>query len=209
MENSAVLLTAINNMNLVDYPNPPELGELDCLVKIGAVGICGSDVHYWQHGRIGDYVVEKPMVIGHESAGTIMKCGKGVVGLKPGDRVSLEPGVPCSSCLQCNRGKYNLCPEIKFFATPPVHGSLTKYINHPARFCFLLPSNVSLEEGAMCEPLSVGVYACSEKINVEEGSKVIIFGAGPIGKNTINLYLILFYYNISFLMKYMTYNRSV
>jgi len=145
-----------------------------------AVGICGSDVHYWTHGRIGDFVVKAPMIIGHESAGQVVEVGPGVTHVKAGDRVTLEPGVPCRACSHCRSGKYNLCPDIEFFATPPVHGSLATYVVHAADYVYKLPENVTFEEGAMCEPLSVGVYSC-QRSHVEPGNRIAILGAGPIG----------------------------
>ncbi|XP_033226375.1 sorbitol dehydrogenase-like [Belonocnema kinseyi] len=147
---------------------------------MGCVGICGSDVHYLVNGRIGDFIVKEPMIIGHESSGTIAKLGNNVNNLKVGDRVAIEPGVPCRTCSFCKEGRYNLCKDIVFLATPPVHGSLRKYYKHAADFCFKLPEHVSLEEGALLEPLSVGVHAC-KRANIGIGSKVLILGAGPIG----------------------------
>jgi L-iditol 2-dehydrogenase len=124
------------------------------------------------------------MVIGHESAGRIDKVGPDVTSLKEGDNVAIEPGVPCRSCSYCLRGRYNLCPDMKFFATPPVDGSLALYINHPADFCFKLPPTLSLDEGAFCEPLSVGVHACN-RAGVSFGKTVLVLGCGPIGLVTI------------------------
>jgi len=158
----------------------PALKANEVLVRMKNVGICGSDVHYWTHGRIGDFVVHKPMVLGHESAGIIEAIGTEVHHLKPGDRVALEPGVPCGTCQFCLKGRYNLCRDIQFLATPPVDGSLATYHIHHASFAFKLPTNVSTEEGALCEPLSVGLHACS-RANVILGSSVLITGAGPIG----------------------------
>lgn len=178
--NRAAVLFAQDDLRVVDDYPMPELAPTDVLVRIKAVGICGSDVHYWTHGRIGDFVVTSPMVIGHESAGVVAAVGEQVDGLAKGDRVALEPGVPCRRCSHCKRGTYNLCAEMKFFATPPVHGSLATFVRHPADFCFKLPDAVSLEEGAMCEPLSVGVHAC-RRGGVAAGSTLLILGAGPIG----------------------------
>lgn len=144
------------------------------------VGICGSDVHYWTHGAIGDFVVRAPMVLGHESAGIVSEVGEGVNTLKIGDRVAIEPGVPCRRCDYCRTGDYNLCPDMKFCATPPVDGSLARYYTHDSDFCFKLPDHVTLEEGALLEPLSVGVHACN-RAGVRMGSKVLVCGAGPIG----------------------------
>ncbi|KAB7503440.1 Sorbitol dehydrogenase [Armadillidium nasatum] len=144
------------------------------------VGICGSDVSYLTKGRIGDFIVKAPMIIGHESAGIVAKCGSAVKNLKPGDRVAIEPGVPCRYCEFCKSGRYNLCPDVVFLATPPVHGNLMRYYKHAADFCFKLPDHVSTEEGAMLEPLSVAVHACN-RANISLGCKVLVCGAGPIG----------------------------
>jgi len=183
--NTAWVLQTIQDAQLQPFP-APEISNDEVLVEIRRVGICGSDVHYWQHGRIGDFVCCAPMVLGHESSGVVAEVGENVTDLAPGDRVALEPGVPCEECKQCLSGKYNLCPEIRFFATPgphdePGHGSLARYVAHPAKWCFKLPESVSLEEGAFCEPLSVGVYACEQKAKIQQGDSVVIFGAGPIG----------------------------
>ncbi|KAJ0042711.1 hypothetical protein Pint_17365 [Pistacia integerrima] len=148
----------------------------------------------FQTMRCADFVVKEPMVIGHECAGIIEEVGSEVKTLVPGDRVALEPGISCWRCNLCKEGRYNLCPEMKFFATPPVHGSLANQVNenatfltivvHPADLCFKLPENVSLEEGAMCEPLSVGVHAC-RRANIGPETNVLIMGAGPIGLVTL------------------------
>jgi len=177
--NVAAVLEKTNVMHLKEIPYPSTPGPNEVIVKMKAVGICGSDVHYWTHGAIGDFVVKSPMVIGHESAGQIVAVGPGV-SLQPGDRVTLEPGYPCRTCSYCREGTYNLCPEMTFFATPPVDGSLTTYVKHPADYCYKLPDNVSYEEGAMCEPLSVGVYAC-RRCDVQPQTTILIEGSGPIG----------------------------
>lgn len=161
----------------VDIPDP---GPDQVLVKTKAVGICGSDVHYYVEGRIGPYIVDQPLILGHETAGVIEAVGKNVTHLKKGDRVALEPGVPCGCTDFVKRGLYNLCPSIQFFATPPVHGTFAEYFVHDANFTFKLPDNVSFEEGAICEPLSVGIHAVRQG-NVGLGSRVLIMGAGPIG----------------------------
>ncbi len=154
------------------------------LLRMACVGICGSDVHYWQHGRIGHFVLTSPMVIGHEAAGVVVSCGKNVKNLVPGDRVAIEPGVPCRTCADCKRGEYNLCKDIFFCATPPDDGNLTRYYTHAADFCHKLPNHVSLEEGALLEPISVAVQAC-KRAGITLGSKVLITGAGPIGLVTM------------------------
>jgi len=179
MANTAVVLKSINDIQLEQRPIPkPKSNEV--LVAIKTVGICGSDVHYWTHGRIGDFIVNSPMVLGHESSGVVEEVGSAVLNLKKGDRITLEPGVPCRSCDYCKEGRYNLCAEIQFMATPPVDGSLVNFFVHPADFCYKLPDHVSFNEGALCEPLSVGIHACN-RAHVGLGSKVLIMGAGPIG----------------------------
>ncbi|XP_021765205.1 sorbitol dehydrogenase-like [Chenopodium quinoa] len=182
-QNMAAWLTGINTLKIQPFELPP-LGPYDVRIKMKAVGICGSDVHYLKTLRCADFIVKEPMVIGHECAGIIEEVGSDVKTLVPGDRVALEPGISCWRCNVCKDGRYNLCPEMKFFATPPVHGSLANQVVHPADLCFKLPENVSLEEGAMCEPLSVGIHAC-RRANVGPETTTLIMGAGPIGLVTL------------------------
>ncbi|OPJ85904.1 sorbitol dehydrogenase isoform X2 [Patagioenas fasciata] len=158
----------------------PEPGPNEVLLRMHSVGICGSDVHYWQHGRIGDFVVKNPMVLGHEASGTVIKVGSGVTHLKPGDRVAIEPGVPREMDEFCKTGRYNLSPTIFFCATPPDDGNLCRYYKHNASYCYKLPDNVTFEEGALIEPLSVGIHTC-KRAGVTLGSKVFVSGSGPIG----------------------------
>ncbi|XP_032671793.1 sorbitol dehydrogenase-like [Odontomachus brunneus] len=182
-DNLTAVLYGINDLRLENTPiEEPQDDEV--LLEMACVGICGSDVHYLVNGRIGDFVVRKPMIIGHESAGAVAKLGKNVKNLKVGDRVAIEPGVPCRICKFCKIGRYNLCKDIVFCATPPVHGSLRRFYKHAADFCFKLPDHVSFEEGALLEPLSVGVHAC-KRGSVGIGCKVLILGAGPIGLVTL------------------------
>lgn len=162
----------------------PEPKEDEVQVRIEYCGICGSDVHYYQYGKIGEYVVEGKFTLGHEVAGVVSKTGEHVKHLKVGDRVALEPGIPCGKCEFCKKGKYNLCPDVLFFATPPIQGALQNYVTHPADMCFLLPGNVSTEEGALVEPLCVGIHACQQG-NVSLGKTVVILGAGCIGLVTL------------------------
>ncbi|CDP18827.1 unnamed protein product [Coffea canephora] len=178
-ENMAAWLYGVNDLRVLPY-KLPALGPRDVRVSMKAVGICGSDVHYLKTMSCGHFLVKEPMVIGHESAGIIDEVGSEVTTLAPGDRVALEPGTGCWRCDRCKEGRYNLCPDMKFFATPPIHGSLANKIVHPADLCFKLPDNVSLEEGAMCEPLSVGVYAC-RRAQIGPETNVLVMGAGPIG----------------------------
>lgn len=148
------------------------------------VGICGSDVHFLAHGRIADFVVTKPMVIGHEASGVVHKVGAAVKHLKVGDRVAVEPGVPCRLCGYCKDGRYHLCPDVVFCAAPPSNGNLTRFYAHAADFCFKLPDHVSMEEGALMEPLAVAIHAC-RAANITLGTKALVLGAGPIGLSTL------------------------
>ena len=163
-----------------ERPVPKLNSAHDVLVAINYTGICGSDVHYWVHGAIGHFVVKDPMVLGHESAGTVVEVGEGVTTLKKGDRVALEPGYPCRHCEPCLSGHYNLCPDMRFAATPPYDGTLTGFWSAPADFCYRLPENVSLQEGALIEPLAVGVHIVKQA-RVQPGQSVVIMGAGPVG----------------------------
>lgn len=177
--NMCAVLRAKNDLVIEQRAIPkPAKGEI--LLAMRSVGICGSDVHYWVEGRIGDFVLKAPMVMGHESSGLVVEVGDGVTNLKPGDRVAIEPGVPCRCCSFCKGGRYNLCLDMRFCATPPVDGSLAQYYTHPADFCYKLPDHVSFDEGALLEPLSVGVHAC-QRAGIGLGSKVLVCGAGPIG----------------------------
>ena len=166
----------------------PEPGPREVLVQIAAVGVCGSDVHYYEHGRIGPYVVREPLVLGHESAGRVVALGPGATRHAAGDRVALEPGVPCGRCRECRAGRYNLCRDVRFFATPPVDGAFADYVAIHEDFAFALPDSVSDEAGALMEPLSVAVWAC-RKAGVAPGARVLVTGAGPIGLLTLQVAL--------------------
>ena len=183
MENKAVFMHGTNEMIWKDVP-VPVAKENEVLVKVDSVGICGSDVHYYQHGRIGDFVVEGDFILGHECAGEVIKVGSIVKTLAVGDRVALEPGKTCGKCEFCKSGRYNLCPDVEFFATPPYHGVFTNYVTHPEDMCFKLPENVSNVEGALVEPLAVGLHATNIG-EVKLGDTVVIFGTGCIGLVTL------------------------
>ena len=178
-ENRAAVLYAPGDLRVEDRAMP-EPGPREVLVEIAAVGVCGSDVHYYEHGRIGPFVVRDPMVLGHESSGRVVALGPGASKHAVGERVALEPGVPCGSCRECRAGRYNLCRDVRFFATPPIDGTFANYVTIHEDFAFALPDSVSDEAGALMEPLSVGVWAC-QKASVSAGDRVLVTGAGPIG----------------------------
>lgn len=164
----------------------PEIKKDQVLVQLEYVGICGSDVHYYHSGRCGSYEVDlnEDFMLGHECAGTVVEIGEDITSLQVGDRVALEPGITCGTCEFCKAGKYNLCPDVVFLATPPVQGCYEEYIAFPENMCFKLPDNVSTKEGALIEPLSVGFHAANQG-NVQVGDTVVILGGGCIGLVTL------------------------
>jgi L-iditol 2-dehydrogenase len=164
----------IENRELPDY------GSDEVLVKIAAVGVCGSDVHYFRHGRIGDFVVDAPLVLGHEVSGTIVAVGDSVDPARVGQRVAIEPQRPCGKCRECRAGLYNLCPNMEFYATPPVDGAFAEYAVIQDAFAHAIPDNLSDEAAALLEPLSVAITTM-RKAQIVPGSTVLIAGAGPIG----------------------------
>ena len=173
------IMEGIGKMGFTQRPIPTPK-EDEVLVKLEYVGICGSDMHYYETGAIGDFVVEPPFVLGHEPGGTVVEVGSKVTHLKVGDRVALEPGKTCGHCRYCREGKYNLCPDVVFFATPPVDGVFQEYVAHEADLCFKLPDNVSTLEGALIEPLAVGFHAAIQG-DAHLGQKAVVMGAGCIG----------------------------
>lgn len=175
----ASVLRAIHDLVLEERP-VPQPGPREVLVQVKSVGVCGSDVHYYEHGRIGEHVVREPLVLGHEPSGEIVAVGDAVTRLTVGQRVSIEPGVPCLSCVQCMAGRYNLCPRMRFLATPPIDGAFCEYLAVHEAFAHPVPDTLSDDAAAMLEPLSVGIWAC-RKGRVEPGSRVLVNGAGPIG----------------------------
>ncbi|WP_342238176.1 NAD(P)-dependent alcohol dehydrogenase [Inquilinus sp. OTU3971] len=176
----ALVLERQRELSLREIDLPRTLGPGDVRIRIDTVGVCGSDVHYYTHGRIGPFVVKEPMVLGHEAAGTVTEVGPGVTSLKPGDRVCMEPGIPDLTSKASKLGLYNVDPSVVFWATPPVHGCLTPEVVHPAGFTFKLPDNVSFAEGAMVEPFAVGLQA-AVKARIQPGDFAVVIGAGPIG----------------------------
>lgn len=176
----AAVLHRPGDVRLEQRPIPdPKPGEV--LVRIRAVGVCGSDVHYYQEGRIGVHVVEKPLILGHESAGEVVALGAGVRHLTAGARVALEPGVPCRGCRYCRSGRYNLCPDVTFMATPPVDGAFVEYVAWPAEFVYALPEGLGYADGALMEPLAVGMHAV-RRARLVPGATVLVLGGGPIGQ---------------------------
>ncbi|MFP6561808.1 NAD(P)-dependent alcohol dehydrogenase [Paraburkholderia sp. B3] len=179
----ALVLEEARRLSLRDIDLPLTVGPRDVKIRIHTVGVCGSDVHYFTHGRIGPFKVEKPMVLGHEASGTVVEVGAEVSHLEVGDRVCMEPGVPQFDSPATMRGLYNLDPAVRFWATPPIHGCLTPYVVHPASFTYRLPDNVTFAEGAIVEPLSIGLQA-AKKAAMKPGDVAVVIGAGTIGAMT-------------------------
>lgn len=179
----ALVLEKAHELRLRELDIPLHVGPRDVKIRMHTVGVCGSDVHYYQHGGIGPYVVQEPMVLGHEASGTVVEVGAEVTHLKPGDRVCMEPGIPAADSRATLEGIYNLDPAVRFWATPPIHGCLTPFVVHPAAFTFRLPDNVSFGEGAIVEPLSIGLQA-AKKAALKPGDVAVVVGAGTIGAMT-------------------------
>lgn len=183
-ERRALVLEKRHELTLRELPVDEPLGPRDVRIAIHTVGICGSDVHFYTHGAIGPFVVREPMILGHEAAGTVSEIGDEVETLKVGDRVCMEPGLPDPDSRATRLGLYNLDPAVRFWATPPIHGVLRSSVVHPEAFTFKLPDGVSFAEGAMIEPLAVGVHATT-KAGATAGHVAIVIGAGPIGLVTV------------------------
>lgn len=179
MLNRAAVMTALNKIEIEDRA-VPEPGPLDAVVRIEAVGVCGSDHSYFVRGRIGDYIVDGPIVLGHEVSGVVEKVGAEVSGIAAGDRVAIEPGTPCRNCRECRLGRYHLCPDLVFLATPPYDGALLEHMLIDSRNLFPIPDSMTFEQAALLEPLSVGIWAC-KRANLAPGDDVLVTGAGPVG----------------------------
>ncbi|KAJ3664996.1 hypothetical protein Zmor_000521 [Zophobas morio] len=198
-DNLSAVLCGINDLRLEQRPVPKPRDHrkylspnkpsqctptLEVLLQMESVGICGSDVHFLVHGKIGPFVVTDPMIIGHEASGTVVEIGKKVKTLKPGDRVAIEPGVGCRMCSYCKEGRYHLCPDMAFCATPPIDGNLSRFFAHDEDFCFKLPDHLTYDEGALMEPLAVAVHSLKQA-NFRLGQVLLVMGAGPIGLVTM------------------------
>ena len=176
----ALVLETARQLRLRDIDLPDRLGPRDVRIGVHTVGICGSDVHYYTHGKIGPFVVKEPMVLGHEASGVITEVGAEVTHLAVGDRVCMEPGIPNMSSKATKLGVYNVDPAVRFWATPPVHGCLTPSVVHPGAFTYRLPDHVSFAEGAMVEPFAIGMQAAA-RARIKPGDVALVTGAGPIG----------------------------
>jgi L-iditol 2-dehydrogenase len=179
VSNRAAVMTELGKIVVQDRPEP-EPGPQDAVVRVEAVGVCGSDTAYYKVGRIGDYVVDGPIVLGHEVSGQVIAVGGEVRNVAVGDRVAIEPGTPCRNCRECMAGRYHLCPDLVFLATPPYDGALMEKMSIDARNLYPIPEEMTYEEGALLEPLSVGIWGC-KRAGLQPGDDVLVTGAGPVG----------------------------
>ncbi len=177
----SVVLNGLKSLMTIDMPGPSVIRDDEVLVEMRSVGICGSDIHYFNEGRIGDQVIRYPFTIGHEGAGVIVEAGVKVTGLDKGDRIVIDPAMPCYRCDQCLSGRYHTCRNLKFLGCPGQNeGCLSEYISIPARSCIPIPAGFSFDLGVLVEPLSVGLYAV-RLASVSESDNIGILGSGPIG----------------------------
>ncbi len=181
----AMMLTGIRQMELKEVSTPAILNDRDVLIKMKTLGVCGSDIHYYVSGKIGSQVVQYPFTVGHEGAGEVEAIGKGVSLVQPGDRIAIEPAMPCWECDQCQEGRPHTCRNLRFLGCPgQAEGSLSEYIVMPETSCFKIPDKMSYDEAAISEPLAIGLYAVKQSIPMK-GARVGILGFGPIGMSVM------------------------
>jgi L-iditol 2-dehydrogenase len=181
----AMKLTGIRQMKMMEVPTPQIEKSNDVLIKMTRVGVCGSDVHYFATGQIGSQVVTFPYTVGHEGAGIVEAVGNGVKDIKVGDRIAVEPAVPCFDCDQCNAGRPHTCRTLKFLGCPgQIEGCLSEYLIMPEASCFKITDSMTYDEAALSEPLAIGVYAVKQSIPLQ-GKTIGILGSGPIGLSVL------------------------
>ena len=181
----AMALTGIRDMRMMDVPEPRIADESDVLLAVGAVGVCGSDVHYYTTGRIGSQVVRYPYRVGHEFSGTVLECGRAVSRVGPGDRVAVDPAMFCGRCDQCLAGRFHTCRRLRFLGCPgQAEGCLSERIVMPETSCFRVGTDTTMERAALAEPFSIGVYAARMSVPLND-ARIAILGCGPIGLSVI------------------------
>lgn len=181
----SVVLTGIRQAEVIDKDEPSIQSPSDVLLRVGAIGVCGSDVHYYVSGRIGTQVVEYPYTVGHEFGATVVDVGEAVTRVKPGDRIAVDPAMSCGRCDQCLGGRSHTCREILFLGCPgQVEGCMSEFIVMPDICCYPIPDNMTLAQAALCEPLAIGCYAVDLSIPME-GARIAVLGCGPIGLSVL------------------------
>ncbi len=182
----SMMLTGIRQMKIMEVPDPTIVNNTDVLIRMERTGVCGSDVHYYTTGRIGSLVVEYPFPVGHECAGTVVKTGRAVTRVKPGDRIAIEPAMPCGECDQCLAGRPHTCRKLRFLGCPgQADGSLSEYIVMPEKSCYPIPAHMSFDHAALAEPLSIGIYSLKLYDSPLKGKSIGILGCGPIGMSVL------------------------
>ena len=177
----AQVLTGIRQMEMREVPTPKIVRDTDVLLKIEEVGVCGSDIHYYETGRIGSQVVQYPFIVGHECAGQVVEVGAGVKNLRVGQLVAVEPAISCHSCDQCLAGREHTCRKLVFLGCPgQISGCLCEYMVMPQECCFPIDGRLTATQGVLCEPFAIGLYAVKQS-QIQRGAKVAVLGAGPIG----------------------------
>lgn len=184
-QNRAAVLTSREEIVVMDWPMP-ECGPDEVIIEVAACGVCGSDMHFFHHGRIGSLVVTAPLVLGHEASGTIIDVGEGVDRSRIGQRVAIEPQVTCGTCAYCLSGRQNLCPEVQYYSAFPVHGAFQRYVSIRSVLAHALPETVTFEAGGLMEPVSVVLWA-AERARIMAGDRVLVTGAGPIGNLAVQI----------------------
>jgi L-iditol 2-dehydrogenase len=180
-----MVLTGVRQMQLIETPEPRIIRADDVKIKMKVIGVCGSDIHYFVNGRIGNQLVKYPFPVGHEGAGEVVEVGAAVTRVKIGDRIAIEPAMPCWQCDQCDAGRPHTCRNLKFLGCPgQADGCMSEYIVMPETSCFPVSDQMTLDEAALSEPLAIGVYAVKQSIPMN-GAKVGILGFGPIGMSVM------------------------
>jgi L-iditol 2-dehydrogenase len=181
----AMMLTGIRKMEFMEVPDLAISNDHDVKIRMEVVGVCGSDIHYYLQGKIGSQVVQYPFTVGHEGAGTVLETGPAVTRVKPGDRIAIEPAMPCWQCDQCRAGRHHTCRKLRFLGCPgQAEGCLSEHIIMPETSCFRISPGLSLDEAAISEPLAIGVYAVNQSVPMP-GSRIAILGSGPIGMSVM------------------------
>ncbi|MCX6254961.1 MAG: alcohol dehydrogenase catalytic domain-containing protein, partial [Bacteroidia bacterium] len=181
----AMMLTGIRQMEMKDIPEPVLIKPNDVKIRMIVLGICGSDIHYYTHGRIGSQKVKYPFTVGHEGAGIIVEVGQAVKRVKPGDTIAIEPAMPCWECDQCLTGRHHTCRKLKFLGCPgQAEGCLMEYIVMPEESCLPLSGKLMPDHGSISEPLAIGIYTVKKSGGIK-GLRIGIFGYGPIGMSVM------------------------
>jgi L-iditol 2-dehydrogenase len=180
-----MMLTGVRRMQMMETPEPAIISSTDVKIRMKTVGVCGSDIHYYLEGRIGSQVVDYPFTVGHEGAGIVMETGSGVTRVRAGDRIAIEPAMPCWVCDQCKAGRHHTCRKLRFLGCPgQANGCLSEFIVMPEQSCIPLDQHLSMDEAVISEPLAIGIYAVKKSVPMQ-GTRIAVLGSGPIGMSVM------------------------